>query len=234
VNLVTYVLSSYQPPSFPNVLNSWYFLDPVYGLNFSYPNTFNGGPFVSPSFLQDVDGGLIFPWGYPIQNTNTFDALGTYKGLTTLTITPSSLDDSFFAVVKISYDFDDNDVRVIEKGIVENTDANSPPSLDPGSPVNISVSHVYQIPVSSTTYYPTVTVVNGNLSLNIFKLQITIKQDSIFDFDNFNLINSTQLTRSTDNTYRSMEVFEVNDESSNKIVTNFLLLSSKLEDKYDL
>lgn len=235
MNFVYYTLSSYQPLGKPGFINSWYFLDPVYGSNINYPNTLSGSLFsgTTGTFVYPIStlGGNFIPWGYLIQNKTLSADLGMYKGITTLTIIPSSIDERFFTTLKIIYDFNDDDIRIIEKGIVQN-DINNSISIDPGSPVDYNISHTYKTPLTTTTYYPSITVVNGNLSLNIYNLKISLNKDSIFDFDNFHIINSAQLTRSTSSKYKSLEVFEL-DSLSSRLISNFLLLSSAADEIYN-
>jgi hypothetical protein len=231
VNSVSYVLSSYQFLEYPSIINHYLFVDPVFGSAIVYPDTATGsifsettGSFVYPT---TADGGLFFPWGYPIYNTTLSADLGTFKGITTLTVNPSAIDDRYYAVMKILYDFEgDYNIINIEKGIVQNVLSNNVAVLDPGSPKETIVSHIFTPKsLESTTYYPTITVVNGNLSLNVFNLKLTLLPDTIFKFDDFHLINTSQLTRSVDKAAKSLEVFEI-DADGTSYVSNFLLLSA--------
>jgi len=235
VNFTSYVLSSYQPLVKPGFINGYLFVDPVYELSFIFPDTITGSLFnlTSGTYVYPVTttGGRIFPWGYSIQTTYLSANLSSFKGDTTLTFNPSAIDRVNFTPLKIIYDFNDNDIQVIEKGIVQN-DFQDAVSIDPGSPADYKVSHVYRDVSSTTTYYPSVTVVNGNLALNIFNFEIKIFTDTIFDFDNFHLINSAQLTRSDSSKYKSVEILEFQSLTSN-IVSNFLLLSSTPDPIYN-
>jgi len=238
VNFVSYVLSSYQPLGKPGFINSWLFVDPVYGTSFVYPNSITGSTFTSTTgtyvYPTSSYGGLFIPWGYIVQNSSLSAYLGTYKGETTLTLIPSAIDETFFTTLKIIYDFNDNDIIIKEKGIVQN-DILDILSIDPGSPTDTNAVHVYKSPLSTTTYYPSVTVVNGNLALNIFNFKLTIVPDSLFNFDNFHLINTVQLTKSDFNRYKSVEVLEANYSASlsTKFLSNFLLLSSENNPVYN-
>ena len=231
MNFVSYVLSSYQKPVTPTVINHYLFLDPVYGTSINWPATADGylfeDPDVGPNFIYPLtaNGGLFFPWGYPINNTSLSAYLGEFKGETTLTFIPSAIDNSYFPTLKIIYDFDDNRVVDIEKGIVQNL-LPTVAILDPGTPNNINVSHIYRPPSkTTTTYYPSVTVLNGNLVLNIFNLSLDIFPDTLFKFDDFHLINSAQITKIDEIYDKSLEVFEITEENSNYI-TNFLIVST--------
>ena len=231
MNSVTYVLSSYQFIEYPSIINHYLFVDPVYGLAIVYPNSVDGslfsettGTFVYPS---TANGGLFFPWGYPIYNTTLSADLGIFKGITTLTINPSAIDDRYYAVMKILYDFEgDYNIVNIEKGIVQNVLSNNVAVLDPGSPKETIVTHTFTPKsLEPTTYYPTITVLNGNLSLNVFNFKLTLLPDTVFKFDDFHLINTSQLARSADKKPKSIEVFEIDTDGTNYI-SNFLLLSS--------
>jgi hypothetical protein len=231
VNYINYVLSSYQTIQYPSIINHYLFVDPVYGTNINYPQSADGSFFSTTSgdfiYPLTANGGRYFPWGYPVHNTVLSADLGLFKGITTLTIVPSALDETYYAIMKILYDFEGNDnVKNIEKGIVQNVLSNNTAVLDPGSPKDINVDYIFTpTSILSTTYYPTITVVNGDLSLNIFNLKIILIPDTIFKFDDFHLINTAQLTRNVDRASKSVEVFEIDTNGTN-YVSNFLLLSS--------
>ena len=231
MNFVSYVLSSYQKLEKPNIINHYLFLDPVYGTSINWPTSADGylfvDPDVGPNFIYPLtaNGGLLFPWGYPINNTSLSAYLGEFKGETTLTFIPSAIDNSFFPTLKIIYDFDDNRIINVEKGIVQNL-LPTVATLDPGTPTSVNVTHIFRPPSKkTTTYYPAVTVLNGNLVLNIFNFSLNVLPDTLFKFDDFHLINSTQITK-IDETYdKSLEVFEITEDNSNYI-TNFLIVST--------
>ena len=109
MNFVSYVLSSYQPLGKPGFINGWLFVDPVYGVSFTYPNNITGSLFTTTtgSYVYPLtsSGGLFSPWGYIIQNTSLSANLGNYKGQTTITFVPSAIDETFFTCLKIVYDF---------------------------------------------------------------------------------------------------------------------------------
>lgn len=231
MNFVSYVLSSYQKLEKPNIINHYLFLDPVYGTSINWPASADGYLFTDPvsgtSFVYPftANSGLFFPWGYPINNTSLSAYLGEFKGETTLTFIPSAIDNQYFPTLKIIYDFDDNRIINVEKGIVQNL-LPTVATLDPGTPTNVNVSHIFRPPSKkTTTYYPSVTVLNGNLVLNIFNLSFNVLPDTLFKFDDFHLINSTEITK-IDETYdKSLEVFEITEDNSNYI-TNFLIVST--------
>ena len=114
---MSYVLSSVQEAGQPSIINHYLFVDPVYDTSILYPTTATGslfsettGTFVYPF---TANGGLIFPWGYPISNTALSADLGSFKGATTLTVIPSGIDNTYYSTLKIVYDFDDNNEIVI-------------------------------------------------------------------------------------------------------------------------
>jgi len=230
VNVINYVLSSYQQLGYPNIINHYLFLDPVYETNIVWPACANGsffdqtvGGFVYP---VTANGGLFFPWGYPINNTSLSAYLGTFKGATTLTFIPSSIDNSYFPTLKIVYNFDDEkDILNIEKNLVLNV-LPTVATLDPGTPNSTNISHTYYPRNNKiTTYHPTVTVLNGNVVSNYFKFTLSIVPDTLFDYDEFRLINSAQITKIDEAFDKSLEVFEIS-ENNTHFVSNFLLLSA--------
>lgn len=228
MNFVTYVLSSYQVLEKPSVLNHYLFIDPVLGTNFVYPVTANCQTFTTfTNEVTAISGMSFFPWGYPIKNTITNFNLGEFKGDTTLIINPSAIDETFFTTLKIIYDFGDgSDIVNVEKKSVVNY-IPSVLALDPGTPVDRIISHVYKPRKLNelTTYFPTISVVSGNLSINVFKLSISLYPDSIFNFSNFHLINSAQLTKSEENIQKSLEIIEATIDE-NLYASNFVLISS--------
>jgi hypothetical protein len=231
VNFVSYVLSSYQKLEKPSIINHYLFIDPVYGTSIIWPTSADGYLFVDPDvgtnivYTTTANGGLFFPWGYPINNTSLSAYLGEFKGDTTLTLIPSAIDNTLFPTLKIIYDFDDNRIIDVEKGIVQNL-LPTVATLNPGTPNSTNISHIYRPPSrTTTTYYPSVTVLNGNLVLNIFNLSLDIFPDTLFKFDDFHLINSAQITKIDEAYDKSLEVFEITEDTSNYI-TNFLIVSS--------
>jgi alpha-tubulin suppressor-like RCC1 family protein len=228
VNFVTYVLSSYQPLEKPTVLNHYLFADPVYGTSFLYPSTADCRFFTTDtSAFTAISGGAFFPWGYPVKNTLTFYDLGNFKGDTTLIINPSSIDETYFTTLKILYDFGDgSDILNVEKKSVTNY-IPSVPTLDPGTPKDVIISHTYRPDEldRATTYYPSISIISGNLSITVFQLTLSLYVDSMFSFKDFHLINSSQLTQADDNLQKSLEIFEVKNQDD-LFVSNFLLLSS--------
>ena len=161
-----FTLSSTQEPLRRKILDHYLFLDPVYGSNFTYPSTAWGSYFdcnsESCTYSVTAYGGLIYPWGYRIQTFYTNLSAGPLKGPYTITFSPSAIDTRVFSITKIIYDFGDGSEAVsIEKDLVPN---NLGTFQWDGNPASINISHTYY-PLNnfSTTYYPSVTVINGDL-----------------------------------------------------------------------
>lgn len=228
MNFVTYVLSSYQVLERPSVLNHYLFNDPVYGTDINYPLTADCQLFTTDTTsLTAISGGKFYPWGYPIKNTLTTSTLGEFKGDTTLIIVPSAIDETYFTTLKIVYDFDDgSDILNVEKKTVINY-IPTVAALDPGSPIDSVITHIYKprSTESLTTFYPTISVFSANLSMNVYRLELSVYPDSLFTFKDFHLINSAQLTKADDNVQKSLEILEISKDE-NLYVSNFLLLSS--------
>jgi len=180
------------------------------------------------TYPETADGGLFFPWGFPVKNTYLSADLGFFKGQCTLTVIPSSIDTTYFAPLKITYDFNDNEIVNIEKTVVANDSYTNNISLDPGSPVDVPVSHTYVCQsLTGTTYYPSITVLNGNMALNIFNLKINILPGTAYDYIDFHLVNSAQIAQYNSPTTKFLEVFELKDQEKTNYLTNFLLISAQ-------
>ena len=86
--------SEQLPPLIPNVLDHWFFVDPVYGLNFTYPNSADGDVWavsaLSATYTTFVCGGEFFPWGYQVVDQVQNITLIDLKGDTTIVFVPSA------------------------------------------------------------------------------------------------------------------------------------------------
>ncbi len=211
----TITLTSVQTLGVPDLLNHYIFSDPVFGVNFTYPSTVDGGPF-SPSYTYSsfVSGGLYYPWGYIFQNTLHTINLPPLKGPYTVYFSPTALDTRYYGVLKIFYDFGDGESQNVERDVVPN---NPDTALTDGDPAEIVISHNYWPKNNqSTTYYPTITVLNGNLALDVYNIKLTITPASVFELgDKVRLLNVAQHAQSLDET---LGVFEI--ERPDKYVTN--------------
>jgi len=229
MNTLNVILTSLQLSGASNFINHYFFLDPVYGTNFTYPNTANGslfntttGTFVYPN---TAFGGFIFPWGYSVQNTFTFIDLGILKGPYTITFVPSGIDNRFYTTTKIIYDFGDGDSTVIEKDVVIDYKkvslAGYTEGTEIGNPKYTYVSHdYYPLNNDTTTYTVLISVITGDSVYNIFSISFSSIPLSFYDIDNFKLLNKIGLSN---NQYENMLVAEAGKPC---YITNFKLLSS--------
>jgi len=213
----------------PNYLNHYFFLDPVVGTIFAYPNSANGrffnattGTFVYPF---TANGALFFPWGYPVQNTFTTMDLGILKGPHTITYVPSAVDNSIYTTIKIVYDFGEGTTQTVEKDIIVDyrtvNIASYTIGSDPGNPIYTNVSHdYYPMNSSITTYTTMISVVDGNSVFHIFQINLSSVPLSFYDIDDVNLLNKVGLSN---NVYDNMVVMQA---GTDKYVTNFKLLTA--------
>lgn len=214
---LTVSLTGYQPPGKPGYLNHYLFVDPVYGTNFTYPNTANGSFFTTASYPVTADGGLFFPWGYAKVNVTEYVDLGALKGPYNLIFSTSALDTSFYPVFKILYDFGDGEYYEIEKNVVANYTAGNLANILAGQlPENIQyayVDHEYW-PLNNvcTVYTPSVSVIFSNSVYNIYNITFSSYPDSIYSIEKFNLLNKSDVDSSGRN--------------------NFLVVESRYDDRY--
>jgi len=204
VKSYTFTLTSAQTLGTPELLDNYLFTGPVYGSNINFPVTASGGQFLDTSYLITEDCGLFFPYGYIFQTVVHSATSVNLKGPHTIIFSPSGLDTQYYAVLKIIYDFGDGEVYNVERDIAPGLFGGSD---SVGNPASNGVPHTYWPKNNiATTYTPSITVVNGNLSLDIYNLQFTIVPSSIFEFNKMHLINTAQHTQSLDET---LGVFEI-------------------------
>jgi hypothetical protein len=198
-------LTSSQELGNPQLLNHYLFVDPVYGLSFVYGLTADGGAIYPNSFVETVSGGQFFPWGYIFQTTYEFITAAPFKGPYNITFSPSGIDTSNYAALKIGYDFGDGESIVIERDVVPNLVGAA--LLNSGDPTSVNITHEYW-PKSNgvTTYIPTITVLNGNMSANIFRYKLDFYPSTIYDFEDIRLLNIAQHAENLDET---LGVFEI-------------------------
>lgn len=213
----TFTLTSAQVLGIPDLLNNYLFTAPVYGLNFEFPLTASGGHFTDTNYLIDKDCGLYFPYGYLLSTTYHGTTAAQLKGPHTIVFSPTALDTSYYAILKIIYDFGDGTMHISERGV----GANAFGATDvTGNPANTNIVHTYWPGENNlTTFTPTITVINGNLSLDVYQLQFTLTQNSVLDFDKIRLINTAQHVVSVDET---LGVFEIENPN---YVTNVRFFS---------
>jgi len=211
VNTVEIRLSSIQDPGDILMYNHYWFTDVISGANVFYPNTANGGLFTSAGVdffnyiytnvtnltVITANDGAFFPWGYPFQDTFEVIDAGIHKGDTLVEFIASGLDTRFFPVLNIRYNFNDGTPSVdnTRNILIDYSKLTFDSYLNGygyGDPKFIAVDHVYS--PSDTSYIRILSsyiqVFNGNLSNNNFLVRLSIVQDSIFDFDDFNLIDT--------------------------------------------
>jgi len=210
VKSYSFVLNSTQTLVNPVLINGYMFLDPVYGYSYTPQLTDIGGDFTgTTSYPDSANAGLFYPWGYSKQDSITTLSAGNLKGPYTITFSPSGLDTSGYALLKIVYDFGDgtgfstdNSIIYSVKGAGGNGITDSTKQV---------VTHDYW-PTNNyiTTYTPTVTVLNGNLALNIFNISFSLVPISLFELDNISIINTAQHSSSIEETLGVFEVKGIN------------------------
>ena len=213
----TIYLSSVQLVGTPLVVDGYLLVDPTYGYNYTYPFTADASFFTSTTgasaYPNTDDGGLIFPSGFLIQTTITSLTAGPYKGPYTITYCASGLDTTYYNILKIIYDFGDGSpTTTINRAVL--------PGYGPAAPQLVNINHNYW-PESQgiTTYTPTITVINGNLSFNIFYVTFSIYPGSLYDFGDYNLLNSLQLTNGYSESIEIVEITNPNYVSLFKYVS---------------
>ena len=199
----TITLSTQQQLGVPELLNNYLFIDPVYGLDINFPLTANGGLFTDSniSYVNTEDGEFFFPWGYIISTNTQFITADTFKGPYTITFSPSGIDTQYYSILKMIYDFGDGEIQALEHGVI--TGSLSGGLLDPAS---IDIQHNYWPVNGKTTYSPSITVLNGNLSVDIINYELNFVPASIFEFEDFHLINTAHHTYSNEETFGVFEV----------------------------
>ena len=216
------------------VLDHWFFSDPVFGMNFTYPATTGRGTMTTASacpvvgddcFSAYVCGGYFFPWGYQVQSEESHITLGydgRFKGDVTITFIPSCLDITYHDVFKISYDFGDGvtfstQKKVLAQQLFDSVDQYTQ-DLNLESPKFINVSHAFYASSAPVTYTPSVTVFYGDCTFIFFYFTFTLIPNSIYDIDNVHLVNAVQLPRLTNNNLNILEI-ESENQISNIIIT---------------
>ena len=202
VNSYTITLTSLQTLSNADQLNHYLFVDPVVGVNFPYPLTSNGGENWGVA-TATVSGGLFFPWGYVFQTNYQFITAGVFKGPHTITFSPSGIDTRYFGILKIVYDFGDGTSKTIERDVIPN---NPDTALTSGDPTKINVAHDYWPKNNLTTFTPSITVLNGSLTQDVFLIDIRFTPTSIHEFKDVKLINVAQNNNKNDETFGVIEL----------------------------
>jgi hypothetical protein len=122
-----------------------------------------------------------------------------------------------------------DDIKVFEKKIIDSETSTF--LFDENSLIDTDISFEYS-PKSQniTTYYPSVSILNGNLSFTVYNFVINLLPESFLNLVDMRIINSTQLTKTVGALSKTLEVVEltnnsVDDEST--FLTNFVLISAQ-------
>ena len=200
-----YLTSSKLPPILPDVVDHYFFTDPVFGLNFTYPVTAFGsylsgssdtGTGSTSSYTATADGTAFFPWGYRVQTETRVVSLCSLKGDTTIVFVPSGFDVQYHDVGKIIYDCD-GVVTTIERPILSREISfdlsNFILGTEVDSPTQKPVSHTYYASSGVTTHYANITALYLDMTYVFYNIRFSLHPNSIYDIDNVHLINSAQL-----------------------------------------
>lgn len=218
----TFVLSSVQEARSSGILYHYLFEDPVHGITFTYPNTANGSFFhtTTGTFTYPVtaNGGLVFPWGYAVQTIRTNLSAGPFKGPYTINFCPSGIDTRYFNVLKIIYDFDNGEELLnIEKDVVPNLRERF---LQAKNPTEITPGRVYYPGREMTTFHPIISVINSNLTQNIYNISFSLAPESVYEYNSLKVLNSIQPGTKY---LETMGMFEIENSD---FVTNARILST--------
>jgi hypothetical protein len=219
-----YYLSSISPPLSGLQLWGYYFTNPGLTTQPSYPLTADGGIATSDfdytsSYPVTAWDGLFYPYGYQIENTYISDILPNLKGDYTIVFSAST---SNIQPLKIIYNFGDGSNNiVITKPIINSLIFSSLNSyifgLNANSLIYQAVPHNYYALSSITTFYPSVTVLNNNLTYIYYSLTATIYPNSLYDLQDIHLVDSTQLQSNTGSNFNILEI------DNNQMTTNLQL-----------
>jgi hypothetical protein len=212
VKSYTVTLSSSPSNGAPQILDHYFYYDPLSGANFVYPLTADGGPasdgFNTSNYTVTANDGAFAPWGYLIQDYIKNISVGPLKGPYTINFDPSMLDQTASSTLKIVYNFGDNtpDVTVSSEIIPQYTLGQAESAVGANATI---VSHDYYPQSNSgiTIYTPSITAYNSNIVRNIFNITISSTPASIYDFDDIHLINNTQQLTSIE----TQNIFEVDN-----------------------
>jgi hypothetical protein len=211
--------SEQLPPIIPSVLDHWFFVDPVYGLNFTYPATASGDVWsvsaLFATYTAFVCGGEFFPWGYQVVDQTQFITLPDLKGNTTIVFVPSGIDITYHEILKIIYDPGNGEQSItINRPIIsEPADFSGvsfsffDPALD--SPAKIPQSFNYYTSGNQVTYFPKISALYSDMTRLFFNFVVNIFPNSIYDIDNVHLIATTL---SPKDYYSSTCVYEIESE----------------------
>lgn len=214
-----YYLSNIPPPLTGLQLNGYFFINPGLTTQPSYPLTADGGITsfdTTSSYPVTAWDGLFYPYGYQAQDTWISDVIPNLKGDYTIIFSAST---SNIQPLKMIYNFGDGSNNIIlTKPLIDNSIYSSINSyifgLNANSLIYKAVPHDYYALSAATTFYPSVTVLNSNLTFVYYSLSVTIYPNSLYDIQDIHLIDSTQLLSTTGN---NLNILEIN---SNQMTTN--------------
>ena len=208
-----------------DVTDHWLFydlaLDPATGVNFTYPNSADGSFFSATTgtyvYPFTADGGIFYPSGFGIINIVSSLTAGPLKGPYTIVFDPTGLDYSLYGIQKIIYDFGDGQNQVIEYPIGSGYAG----TILSDAPNNAKIAHDYY-PQSTgvTTYYPSVSVVNGNLVKDIFRITAIFVPASLYELKDIHLINNIYTNSQV---HETINIFEL---ESPRYITHARVLSA--------
>jgi hypothetical protein len=212
VKTYTVYLTSSQNIGLPTLTDSLFFTTT------SFPATADGGQFSTTTFPFTADDGSFFPWGYVINSYVNNISLGYLKGPYTIIFSTSGLDTSVFGITKLLYSFGDGKTQTINYPIGNSSFGvvliNAPGDTD--------TQHTYYpLSLSGTTYTPSITVINGNLTSFIYNITVTLVPGSIYDLDSVHLLNS--ISTGTE----SIQSLNILETTTPNYLTHALVLSAQ-------
>jgi len=214
----------------PSLVNHYFFLDPVFGESFTYANTADGSLFTNSSFIDTVDSKIFYPWDYPVQTYTYNINLCTFNGDTTINFITSALYNVSYTTLKIMYNSGlGDDIKVFERKFIDSETYTF--LFNENTLIDTDISFEYS-PLSQniTTYYPSVSILNGNLSFTVYNFEINLLPESFLNLVDMRIINSTQLTKTVGALSKTLEVVELTNNSSDDqstFLTNFVLVSAQ-------
>jgi hypothetical protein len=189
------------------MLEHYYFQNPIdETTDVIYPTTANGSFFSTSAYSVTANSESFLLWGYPVQGVPTTLNVGPLKGPHTIVFSPTGLDTSTAAILKIIYDFGDGVKTVVDRRLVAEEVTGMTPSVDDINRINVSHDY-YPGQGDVTIYKPFITVVNGNLIENTYDISISTVPASIYDLGDIHLINNTQQLATTE----TQNIFEITD-----------------------
>jgi len=207
----TYYLSSYTLQT-NSYLNGYLFVDPITNQSTTYPVTATGGTNfgISSSYSLTATDGLFFPYAASVNVYRINDILPNLKGDYTISFVASAIQSPF----QIIYNFGDGVTNTVIQSFNISNNLGSINTflygLNAISPKYQIINHTYYAPLSNTTIYPTITVVNPDLTYTVYTLSFLQAPNSVYDINNTHIIESTQQISSSANSLNVIEVVPYN------------------------